>query len=258
MLASALTRTSGCWSVGDGLGALLAGFPELDPLVGGRASNRLIAEDARALDEHLRLGLASKFAARAGRGDTAQPPRLFDASPRNALMVPFLDVAFDEALFVYVSRDPAESLAESLAIWRAGDAVTYPQLPGWSGPAWSFPLVPGWEDLREPDLAEVVVEQWVRTVGPLLDDLEALPAERWCVTEHEVLRADPAGELERLFGFLGLPWDAAQALEARFEGPLDLRPDAEEALLDELSLYLSRTDALAARAADWIAPRTGG
>ncbi len=171
--------------------------------------------------------------------------------------MPFLDAAFDDAMFVYVHRDPAGSLAESLAIWRSGDAVTYPQLPGWSGPPWSFLLVPGWEELRGRDLAEVIVEQWVRTVGRLLDDLEALPAEQWCVTEHEALRADPAGELERLFGFLGLTWDAEQVLDERFDGPRALRPDAQEALLDELSPYLPRTDALAARAADWIAPRAG-
>ncbi len=149
-------------------------------------------------------------------------------------------------------RDPAAALAESLAMWRSGDAVTNPELPGWSGPPWSFPLVPGWEELDGRELAEVVVEQWVRIAGPLLDDLEALPAASWCVTDHEALRADPGGELERLYGFLALPWDPAWA-GARFADPPALRPETERMLLAELEPCLPRTAALAARAADWIA-----
>jgi uncharacterized protein (TIGR03032 family) len=43
----------------------------------------------------------------------------------------------------------------------------------------------------------------------LLDDLQALPAERWCTAEHAALLADPRTELRRLCAFLELPYDQA-------------------------------------------------
>jgi uncharacterized protein (TIGR03032 family) len=43
----------------------------------------------------------------------------------------------------------------------------------------------------------------------LLDDLQALPAERWCTTDHAALLGDPRGELRRLCAFLELPYDQA-------------------------------------------------
>ena len=152
----------------------------------------------------MRRSLEERFSARDNpqRPGDAQP-RLLDASPRNALRVPFLDAVFEDAMFVYVNRSPREAINESLVIWEAGAAVTYPELSDWDGPPWSFPLVPAWEELRGRELAEVVTEQWIRTGTVLLDDLEALPPERWCVTDYEAMLGDPANELQRVFKFLG-------------------------------------------------------
>jgi hypothetical protein len=203
----------------------------------------------------LRRSLAQRFPERDDphRPESAQP-RLFDASPRNALRVPFLDAVFGDATFAYVHRDPSVALAEALAIWESGEAVTYPELPGWRGPAWSFLLVPGWEELSGHELPEIVTEQWARTVGILLDDLEPLAPERWCVTEYESLLADPTGELARLFRFLGLPW------EARFTGPLARAARSRTAAPGlshrrELEPFLARTEESSRRAAEWIARR---
>ena len=41
----------------------------------------------------------------------------------------------------------------------------------------------------------------------LLDDLEALPPERWCVASYDRLVADPAAEIGQLCEHLGLAWD---------------------------------------------------
>ncbi len=67
--------------------------------------------------------------------------------------------------------------------WRSGGYVTYPELPGWSGPPWSLPLVPGWRELAGKVLAEIVVEQWIVITAVLLDDLEVPAPERWCVAD---------------------------------------------------------------------------
>ena len=50
---------------------------------------------------------------------------------------------------------------------------------------------------------------WAGATERLLDDLEALAPERWCVVEHGALLAAPRAELQRLCGFLGLRYDQA-------------------------------------------------
>ena len=93
--------------------------------------------------------------------------------------------------------------------WQSGKFRTYPNLPGWSGPPWSLLLIPGWRELNGLPLADVVVRQWEATTRWLLDDLEAMPAERRRVVRYESLVADPQGELEKLSASVGLGWDRA-------------------------------------------------
>ncbi len=42
----------------------------------------------------------------------------------------------------------------------------------------------------------------MRLTGTLLDDLEGLPPERWCVTDFKALLNDPMRELERICEFV--------------------------------------------------------
>ena len=98
--------------------------------------------------------------------------------------------------------------------------MTYPQLPDWEGPPWSLPLVPGWRELAGRPLPEIVTEQWIRLTSTLLDDLEALPPERWCVTDFKSLLNDPQRELERICEFV-----AIEAVRGRHAAaPLAARP----------------------------------
>lgn len=82
--------------------------------------------------------------------------------------------------------------------WKSGRFVTYPGLPGWKDLSWSHLLVPGWRELRGRSLGEIVTEQWIAATRILLDDLEALPADRWCVADYDRLVSDPQAEIERL------------------------------------------------------------
>src|SRR6185437_13594234 len=93
---------------------------------------------------------------------------------------------------------------------------TYPNLPGWSGLPWSLLLVPGWRELVGRPLPEVVAAQWEITTRILLDDLDALPPERCLVARYDAFIADPAAEVSRLSGALGLDWDRS------FDGGLPL------------------------------------
>src|SRR6266545_3907762 len=128
-------------------------------------------------------------------------------TPKNSLRVPFLAQAFPDAFFLYLYRDPRETISSMLDAWTSGRFVTFPGLPGWKDLPWSLLLVPGWRDLEGQSLAEIVTRQWITATEILLDDLEALPPGRWCVAGYDQLIADPQAEIARLCDFAGLAWD---------------------------------------------------
>src|SRR5688500_10412186 len=133
--------------------ALADGAPET-----AADGHRLDASDATPeLAAGLREAISSAAADREGRGPAeAKGGRFLDRTPRNSLRVPFLDAVFPDATFLYVHRDPRESLADLLGAWRSGKFVTHSKLPGWPGPPWSLLLVPGWRDLAGRPLPEIV------------------------------------------------------------------------------------------------------
>jgi hypothetical protein len=251
LLARILGSAPGCWRPGSPSG-LLPAVQELDPPDGSRGGVLEAADCTPDVRHRVRAHLQVQFARRGRTGSEADAasPRLLHAAPRNALSVPFLDTAFPDATFVYVHRPPADALAEALVLWREGGAVTYPDLPGWTGPAWSFLLVPGWEELSGRTLAEVVTEQWLRTMRTLTDALEELAPDRWCVVGHDVLLRDLPGEMSRLTQYLRLEsagWRPELPEAVRFSAA------ALEAAREELEPYLERTGPLAERAEDWLA-----
>jgi len=215
LLFETLARAPELCSVGGESHQLIEAIPGLAPAQRGWASNRLVAEDAS--DDAVAL-LNQQFEINArdrdgGRPAAARPFRLLEKTPKNALRVPFLAQAFPDATFVYLYRDPRETISSMLDAWRSGRFITYPDLPGWGTPPWSLLLTPGWRELRDAPLAEVVARQWIETTTILLDDLEALAPERWCVASYDRLVADPGGEIAALCEHLGLRWDVE--LDAR-------------------------------------------
>jgi hypothetical protein len=115
-------------------------------------------------------------------------------------------------------------------------------------------LVPGWQALIGHPLAEIVTEQWVRTMRILVADLERLSPRSWCVTNHDALVANPCPELARVLGFLSLDARYAPAAAQALVGEPALAAAAEtSAARRELAPYLPRTERLAAWAGDWIA-----
>ena len=107
-----------------------------------------------------------------------------------------------------------------LDAWRSGMFITYRDLPDWDGLPWSLLLTPGWRELSGRPLGEVVAGQWSAAVTTLLDDLEALAPERWCVASYDRLVSDPASEIARICDFCELDWDVD------LSGPLPLAPHA--------------------------------
>jgi uncharacterized protein (TIGR03032 family) len=240
---------------------ILDGIFELQPENREWDSNRLTAQDieSRAVED-LRGRLKGGLIDSAGNrpGIDAKGLRWVDGHPRNALRVPFLAGIAPDSQFVYIHRDPAETIPAMLRVWQNGRRAAYPQLPGWEGPTWSLPLVPGWRELSGKPLPEIVTEQWLRLTTIVLDDLETLPPERWCVTDFKTLLNDPKRELERVGEFVDI--EASEEVTRPLRSLRDQLAvsDAKETaeVPEELRELLPRTEKLAERSRELLARPT--
>jgi uncharacterized protein (TIGR03032 family) len=228
---------------------------ELRPAARGHDSNRRMAADATPeAIARLRDGLRELVEDDDGELIADPPPRLLDATPRHALRVPFLDAVFPDAVFVYLYREPRDTLASMVEAWRSEGYVTYPDLPDWPGPPWSLLLVEGWRELAGQPLHEIVAAQWLYTTRTLLADLEALEPHRWCVSDFEALIRDPANELGRLCAYLELaPPVSPEGAGSPTEHVLVPGTKARDDDLEGLQTVMARTTGLAERARDLIA-----
>ncbi|HET6546093.1 MAG TPA: sulfotransferase [Rhodanobacteraceae bacterium] len=208
LLFETLARAPHLYTVGGESHGRIEGLPELHPVARGFGSNRL---DASAATPEIVAAVRQRFLDRLRDREGASAPegrlRLLEKTPKNALRIPFLCAVFPEARFVYLHREPHEVLGSMIDAWTSENFRTYPTLPDWSGPDWSLVLVPGWRELRGRPLAEIVARQWEATTRILLDDLEALPADRCLSVRHEAFLAQPQACIERLCAALDLEWD---------------------------------------------------
>jgi uncharacterized protein (TIGR03032 family) len=215
LLASVLSQAPGLHYRDDHAPDSVDQLPALHPSARGWASGRLDADSlAAAPPEALdRLITVMRHGARnrddAPAGDATQI-RLLETSARHALRVPFLAAAFPEARFVAVLRAAGPSVSSLAEAWRSGRFVPYPRLPEWTGPPpWAYPLIEGWRELADRAPHEIAATQWQRITDTLLDDLDALPPDRWTWVSHEQLLTHPQEQAARIAGWLGLSWDRA-------------------------------------------------
>lgn len=242
----ALSRASGIWRA-QTPASFLDTDPGIDPAGNGWDGHRLTAADRERLERPPAELLSATLVDREGRRpeDGRRGLRALATGPRLALRVPLLAAAFPDSKFVVSFREPAATIAEMLIQWRSGQYVVAGELPDWDGPPWSLPLIPGWRELAGRPVEEIVIEQWLSITETMLDDLEALPAKRWAVSDFGALTADPRGELERLCSFLEVPYDQAlrtpvEAVARGLQAQPTVIPEALEPLLE-------RTAALAER-----------
>ena len=208
LLFETLMTAPGLVTVGGESHRLMESIPTVDPALHGWESNRLTAAEAdRATVQALRDRFRSALRDRNGGAPPADPVRMLEKTPKNALRIPFLAAAFPEARFVYLHRDPRPTLASMIEGWLSGGFRTYPTLPGWSGHTWSFLLTPGWRELAGAPLNQIVACQWAATTRTLLEDLGALHPDRWLAVRYEAFTAAPQAEILRLCGALDIGWD---------------------------------------------------
>ena len=191
-------------------------------------SNRLDALDATP---QIIAALRERYRRRAFDRNGRKVPgriRLLEKTPKNALRIPFFTKVFPDARFIYLYREPKQVLASMMEAWESGGFRTYPQLPDWKGLPWSMTLIPGWRDLIGKPLPEIVAVQWRTITGVLLDDLAALPTDRWCAVRYDRFTANPDDEVRRLCADLDIDWDRTLGTELPVASHTVSAPDGQK------------------------------
>lgn len=207
LLYETLVTSPSLFATGDESHRLIESVPGLSPQHRGWLSNQLVANDVSPeRSEQLAAAFYLQLRDRDGRRPTGRV-RMVEKTPKNALRVPFFDAIWPDSQFIYLYRDPHETLYSMMEAWRSGAFRTYPALPGWPREPWSLLLVPGWQELKKKELPEIVAHQWAITTEVLLDDLERLGKGRVQAIDYGALVDSPQSEMERIAAGVGLGWD---------------------------------------------------
>jgi hypothetical protein len=228
LLFETLARAPDLFTVGGESHGLIEGIEPFSPAAHDWQSNRLTAEDADpAAVEQLAQGFYGQLRDRAGHRPEGIV-RVLEKTPKNALRVPFIDAVWPNSRFVYLYRDPRQTLASMIEAWVSGRFRTYPGLPGWEGPPWSLLLIPDWRDLGGRPIPDIVAQQWKATTETLISDLARIPPDRLQVVLYGELVARPQDTINRLTQMLGLAWDVQLGPELPMSKHTVSRPGFEK------------------------------
>lgn len=219
LLFETLAKSPDLWTIGGESHEIFESDPKLTPAARHWESNRLLSSDADVQTaQQIRTKLLGRLRDRDGKPlpEGTQTFRFLEKTPKNALRIPFLRTVFPDAQFIYLYRNPRENISSIIDAWKSGRFVTYPQLPGWSGPSWSLLLIPEWKQLLGKPVEEIAARQWAAAHEQMLRDLSVLPHNTWTTVSYEELLTEPQAAMERLCKFSRLTWDQ------KLEGDLPL------------------------------------
>lgn len=220
LLFETLMRHQQLWSFGDEGHGWIEKYPKLRPLRGGVASNRLTTTDLDSgLAEQLRQDMLQGMISAQGErvnSDTGAI-RLLEKTPKNCLRIPFIDAIYPDARYIYLYRDPKESISSIIEGWRHQRFVTYGDVRTAHG-RWCFLRPPDWQEMINRPLHEIAAFQWQTCQDIILDDLTVIEPTRWTICAFDELLGDAQGTISRLQNFCEL--DPDPALEAYCASPL--------------------------------------
>ena len=221
LLFETLSQCNALHTIGGESHALIEALEELHPLGGSVTSNRLDATHATpTVVTRLRADFAQRLRDKNGHApQSGAALRILEKTPKNSLRIPFLEQVFPGALYVFLYRDPRESMSSIMEAWRDGAWVTYPELPDWQGP-WSFLLPPGWQAYKGKPLGEIAGLQWSSANTQILHDLQSVDSRRWMGLDYAGFLQDPRLWIRRICAFAGLSFD--KGLQMRTATPLPL------------------------------------
>lgn len=211
LLFETLACASQLQTIGGESHAVFETIDALNPaLPGGPQSNRLTATHATPdVAQRIKINFASGLRDREGNplaiGDLDRI-RLLDKLPKNSLRIPFLQAIFPDALFVYLYRDPWQSISSMLEAWKSGNWVTYPKINA-AGLPWSLLLTPEWKEMQDGPLEAVCARQWASSNAHILDDLAGLHGDRHFTVDYDSLLRDPKRVVGDICDFANIGFD---------------------------------------------------
>jgi len=104
---------------------------------------------------------------RMGRQKDKTGITIVEKTPENCFRVPMLERVFPDGRYIFITRDPRQSIASIYTGWTQSEEFrrfNFPEdfsINGYDGSSWCFGLIPGWEALNGSELIEVCARQWV-------------------------------------------------------------------------------------------------
>lgn len=220
LLFETLMRHKQLWSFGDEGHAWIEKYPKLRPVRGGVDSNRLTSTDlsdglAEQLRQDMLQGMINAQGQRINSG--AGAIRILEKTPKNCLRIPFINAIYPDAIFVYLYRDPKDSISSIIEGWGHQRFVTYGDVKMVHG-RWCFLRPPAWQEMLNKPLNQIAAYQWQTCQDVILDDLSAIQQKRWTSCSFDELLHNPKDTISRLQKFCGL--DPDPELEAYCASPL--------------------------------------
>jgi hypothetical protein len=173
------------------------------------------ALDASDASRHDREFIARYFFAQTGSG------RFIDKNNQHGLCVPYLHALFPDARFIYIKRNPGDTLNSMIEGWGKPErfATWSTDLPetvaieGGRYTRWCFFLAEGWRSYLRASIEEVCAFQYRSIHRAILDGKRHVPADQWIEVFYEDLVKNPVEGFRRLFEYCELVF--TPALERR-------------------------------------------
>ena len=198
-------------SIGGESHSIFETIPALSPVhQDGCESNRLTGDHANAaIADAVRRGFASLLRDHEGNpveiGDVSRV-RLLDKLPKNALRIPFIQKIFPDALYIYLYRDPWQSISSMMDAWQSGKWVTYRDIIA-DGKPWSLLLTPNWRALQSKPLEYICASQWIEANRHIMSDLKKIGPDRYICINYDDLIRDANVSVETICDFVNIKFD---------------------------------------------------
>lgn len=168
-------------------------------------SHMLTREDASAADRDF---LTRYFYARTGHR------RFVDKNNQHGLAVPYLHALFPDARFVYIKRNPGDTLNSMIEAWGRPEryATWSKALPALVEvdrgryTRWCHFLPKDWRDYLHAPIEEVCAFQYASIHGAIRRAARDIAPEQWLEVFYEDIVAHPVATNERIYHHCGLPF----------------------------------------------------